>query len=123
MDFIRQLLKEIDDGKKTFKPVSVSESDRKDFQSVAKVLVHANQQNWLDSFSFVKENWSGNHWYDLILVNSGLSYEGQLYLNNTPNISNENSATGNDIIEIKPNFMGIGVNVNELLRWWKNRKS
>lgn len=41
MDFIKQILTEISEGKKTFKPAGPSQSDMEDFQSVVKVLIHA----------------------------------------------------------------------------------
>jgi hypothetical protein len=123
MDIIKHLLTEIGEGKKSFKPASDSKSDMDDFQSVAKVLIYADQQGWLNSCEIHRESMTANNWYDLIFVQNGLSYEGEQYLNNLSSDDNVDSQTQEDIIELRPNFMGLGVNLNALLRWWKRRNS
>ena len=45
MDLVETLLREIDQGKKSFKPISTKESNMEDFQSIAKALIHAYEQN------------------------------------------------------------------------------
>ena len=123
MDIIRHILKKISEGKTTFKSASNSQSDMEDFQSVAKVFVHMNKQGWLDSFKEHRESRTANNWYDLIFV-TGLSSEGAQYLQNIPSEDNNatNSINQEDIIDLKPNFMGLGLNINALLRWWKKKK-
>jgi len=123
MDIVKQILTEIMEGKKSFKPASDSQSDMEDFQSVAKIMIYADQQGWLNSFKVHREIRTANNWYDLILVQNGLSYEGKQYLQKMFADDNTNSPTQEDIIELKPNFMGLGVNLNALLRWCKKRNS
>ena len=123
MGIVKQILIEIKEGKKSFKSASSSESDMEDFQSVAKILFHADKQGWLDSFKAHLDRRTTNQWYDLILVQKGLSHEGEQYLQNISSEDNAVSKTQEDIIDLKPNFMGLGVNLNALLRWWKKRKS
>lgn len=92
MDIVKQILTEIRKGKNSFAPASDSLFDIKKFQSVAKVLVYADQQGWLDSFLPHPSNSTGTSYYDLILVQNGLSYKGELYLQNMP--PDNNSHTG-----------------------------
>ena len=71
MDFVRHILREIQEGKKSFTPASNTKSDMEDFQSVAKILSHAHKQGWLESFKAHRESRTSNQWYDLIQVQSG----------------------------------------------------
>jgi hypothetical protein len=121
MNIVRQILLEIREGKKSFRPVSNSHSDMEDFQSVAKVLIHADQQGWLNSCIVHRESRTANDQYDLILVEKGISYEGEQYLDDIPSDNNTNSSAPEDIIEVKPSIFGVGVNLNALMRWWKKR--
>lgn len=91
MDVVKQILTEIINGKKKFTPASDSQSDLETFQSVAKVLIYADQQGWLDSFLPHPLNRNGKSYYDLILVQNGLSYEGELYLQNMSQDNNSNT--------------------------------
>ena len=122
MDIIKHLLTEIREGRKSFEPSSNSKSDMDDFQSVAKVLIYADQKGWLNSCEIHRESMTANSWYDLIFVQNGLSYEGEEYLKKLSSDDNVDSPSQEDIIELKPNFMGLGINLNALLRWWKTRK-
>ena len=79
LDIIKQILTEIKKGMKSYKPTSNSESDMEDFQSVAKILVYADQQDWFDSFITHRES-RANRRYDLILVQTGLSYASRKHL-------------------------------------------
>lgn len=122
MNIVRSILTEIRDGKKSFGPNSPSQADMEDFQSVAKFLIHADRQGWFDSFKEHREARTANGWYDKILVLNGLSYEGDLYLQEAEGKNEATPMTEEDVIELKPSFMGIGINLNALYRWWKNRK-
>ena len=50
MDIVKHVLSEIKDGNSKFTPISDSKSDMEDFQAIAKLLIHADQQGWLNSF-------------------------------------------------------------------------
>lgn len=76
MDVIKQLLTEIKEGKSSFQPASNSKADMADFQSVAKILIYADQEDWLNSIEVHRESRTKNNWYDLIIVQGGLSYKG-----------------------------------------------
>lgn len=82
MDVIKQILSEIKDGKKVFKPISSSNEDMEAFQSVAKLLVWADKEGLLDNVIFHKESRTSHSWYDHIFVQNGLSQPGEAYLEN-----------------------------------------
>lgn len=82
MDVIKQILSEIKEGKKVFKPESSSKEDMREFQSVAKLLVWADKEGLLDNAIFHKETRTAYSWYDHILIKNGLSQRGEEYLEN-----------------------------------------
>ena len=51
-----------------------------EFQNIAKVLVYANEQGYLSECKPHRETSTSNHWYDLVMVTNGLSYEGEAFL-------------------------------------------
>ena len=122
MDIIKYVLLEIQDGNSRFTPASDSKSDMEDFQAIAKLLIHVDQQGWLNSMKVHQESRTKNNWYDLVFVQNGLSFKGEQYLNSITSNEKTTLETQEDIIELKPNFMGLGLNLNALLRWWKKWK-
>ena len=80
MDLIEKLLIEISKDKKVFEPASNNKSDIEDFQSVAKALVFAHQEKLIEDILPHKESESGNDWYTIVVIQSGLSYKGCEYI-------------------------------------------
>ena len=119
MNILLELLQEIADGRSSFSPASSAETDMVEFQPIAKVLVFANKQGYLDGFLMHKESSTANGWYDSILVRGGLTYEGEQFLQ-LPKTELENEA--NEIIRLKPEIYGIGVDLNALWRKLKSSK-
>lgn len=119
MSTLVELLQEIADGRKSFSPCSSSEIDMVEFQPIAKALVFADKQGYLDGFLAHKESSTANGWYDSILVKSGLTYEGEQFLR-SPSPEAENDM--NEVIRLRPEIYGIGVDLKALWRKWKNRK-
>ncbi len=118
MDVLKEVLGEVKNGKKSFKPTGSSKEQMEDFQSVAKLLIYANEQKFLGSFLLHKESRSGNMWYDLIQAN-GLSHKGDLFL--LSNATESCDPLINEIVQLKPNFYGLGIDLNAVIRWWKAR--
>lgn len=119
MDAIKHLLTEIKKGRKAFKPASDSKEEMEDFQSVAKLLIYADKEGWLNSKKVHQESRTANNWYDLVLVQNGLSHKGEKYLENGPTVNSTSSENQEDIIELKPNFIRLGINLNALWRYIK----
>jgi hypothetical protein len=80
VDDIKTILQEIKSGKKSFQPRSSAESDMVEFQSIAKTLVHANEEGYLDGLRSHREGSTSNGWYDLVVVMNGLSFKGEAFL-------------------------------------------
>lgn len=118
MDILRAILQEVADGTTAFKPKNSSNQGMQNFQPIAKVLAYADRQGFLESFIPHKESSTGNRWYDLVMVPSGLPYEGEQFL--------FSAASGSEpsleqIIQLKPSIYGVGVDLWALWRKCKMR--
>ena len=54
----------------------MQKKDMENFQSAAKLIIYANEEGWLNSIKIHQESRTANNWYDLVLVQNGLSYRG-----------------------------------------------
>ncbi len=113
MDSLKEMLQEIQKGRTEFIPKGQSVEDMQDFQPIAKMLLYANNEGFLESYLDHKESETAHNFYDFILVKGGLSYQGELYLNDA---KNESTKSPEEIIQIKPNFFGISVDIKA---FWK----
>lgn len=120
MDTLRSILEEIKSGTKAFEPASSKDADMWDFQPIAKILVYAHNEGFLESCLPHKESRTGNDWYDLVLVQGGLSYKGEMFLMK-PSADVEKKIE--DIIQLKPSIYGVGIDLKALWKRWKGRKS
>jgi hypothetical protein len=77
------LLQQIKAGKTSFTPRTSAEEDLCAFQSLAKALLFADEQGYLDGFLPHKQSTTRHGWYDCVLVKNGLSYLGQQFLEQT----------------------------------------
>jgi len=100
MDKLREILALIHSGKRSFRPENDSNEAMQNFQSIAKYLMYAKDENLIDNTKFHKESHTGNHWYDSVLVLNGLTYKGEQFLS-----GNNTVITGNPIV-IKELNMG-----------------
>jgi hypothetical protein len=80
VDALRATLQEIQSGKSSFLPLSAAEPDMLAFQTLAKALVFANEQGYLDGFLPHRENSTEHSWYDGVVIENGLSYKGEAFL-------------------------------------------
>ncbi len=90
---VTKLLQEIHSGKTHFEPETGSKADMKAFQPIAKALLFAEAQGFLDGLRTHKESQTGNDWYDLAYLTNGLSHKGTLALlkNSTGKSSDPNT--------------------------------
>jgi len=56
---------------------------------------------------------------DFPYFNVKVNLAGKEWLESKQAISDSSLSTGDDIVDLKPNFMGIGLNLNALYRWFK----
>ena len=120
MSVLEAVLREIDDGRASFEPVSKSDAGMIDLQPIAKALVFADGEGYLDGFLPHKESQTGNRWYVQILITNGLSHKGSLFLAAPTQKTEESLASA---IQLKPSIYGIGVDLNALWAKWKARKA
>lgn len=128
MEQMREILKHINEhGEMVFQPKDNSLEEIREFQNIAKRIIAAYERGYLVKVDFIRSNMEETRDYILhVIVNGGLTFDGEQFLSNSPEqdkapVSN-GVHTGGDIIEIKPNIAGIGVNLNEAYRrlkiWW-----
>lgn len=77
---LHEVLRKINSGVSSFNPESQSLDDLKKFQKIAKTVVHAHSQGYIERMIPRKEAMSGNGYYAAILVNGGLTYDGERLL-------------------------------------------
>ena len=119
MDTLREILQEIKKGTTAFEPASSADSDMEDFQAIAKTLIFADDEGLLEKCIPHKESMTSHGWYDLVLVNGGLSYKGEKFLAQVNDGANE---PDDEIIQLKPTIYGIGIDLKAAWKRWKNRK-
>lgn len=116
MDILKSLLEAIQSGQKSFKPVSQNFEDMNEFQTVAKALLFAEGEGYLDKCIHHRESSTSNSWYDLVFVQNGLSHKGAQYVSE-PNALVE-KRFDEEIVQLRPNFFGLGVDLRAAWRRW-----
>jgi hypothetical protein len=119
MEPLIELLQAINSGVLTFKPLENSEEEMTDFQSVVKLLQYAEAKCLITKIKIHTESRTKYEWHDFVLVQGGLTIEGMEYLNSLSTEDKAKTKNTEDIIDLKPNFMGLGININALIRWFK----
>lgn len=92
-----------------------------EFQPIAKLLIYASQNRLIDSVKIHNESESANGWYDLIVVQGGLTEEGKVYLENPPSTSDDDEL--DDIFQSEPWIGDAGTDIDELWNQWKQGQS
>lgn len=88
------------------------------FQHIAKAFAFAKREGYLDECVIHRESESVNNWYDLVVVPNGLSHKGEGFLllrSAGPEQRLE------EVIEIRPNFAGVGINLRALWRRYRGK--
>ena len=119
MEDLRKILAQVKEGRMSFQPESPARDDMAAFQPVAKALLHAKQMGYLEDCHAIKENVTGSGYYASVMLRGGLSYAGEMFLSGprTAEQSQTKQPPGSeDVIDLKPNFFGLGVNLNALWR-------
>lgn len=120
MNTLRSVLREVKSGTTNFAPASDNKQDMWDFQPIAKILIYAHQNNYVENCISHKESETSHGWYDLVIVRGGLTYEGEMFLA-TPE-EGKPEAKLEEIVQLNPNIYGIGVNLKAVWQRWKYRK-
>lgn len=107
------LLAAVRTGKLEFFPQDESETSLREFELPAKALFYAEEEKLIGRISPHKNALYGEWLYDMLIVAEGLTYRGEMYLAD-PEPQKERQLE--DILELRPNFMGLGINLNALWR-------
>ncbi len=78
--WLHEVLRKINSGTITFEPEDSTSDGKKKFQSLAKALVHAHKQGYIDKIIAQTDFSSVNGDYAVVLVNGGLTYSGEQLL-------------------------------------------
>lgn len=119
MNPLYEILQAINNGLTTYKPIGNTEEEMRDFQSVVKLLQYAEREGFVEKLKIHTESRTRHSWHDLVLVQGGLTFEGMEYIKNKPFLDKNNAEE--DIIELKPNISGIGIDLRALGRWIKKK--
>jgi hypothetical protein len=122
MDRIQELLAEIQSGRSVFRPETSDEAGMVAFQAVAQALLSAERKGLLESCKPHQERTTRNRWTDCIVVGR-LTCEGEQLLRGiAPDALVQNAST-EDILQIRPTFCGVTLDVNALWRWIRRKLS
>jgi len=100
-------------GRLVFAPEDGSETSLREFQFVARAVVYASEEKLLGRIAPHQNALYGEWLYDTVVVVDGLTYQGEGFLSK-PEERTERQLE--DILELKPNVMGLGINLNALWR-------
>jgi len=105
---------EVRAGKTRFSPAPNDPDGLAQFQATAKALVFAKSEGFIESCFPHQTAQSGEWLYDLVVVSGGLSHKGEEFLSSAG--QSHQAKPHEDILELKPNFMGFGINLNAAWR-------
>jgi len=112
---LKDILNLIQSGKISYQPENGDFDSLVKFQEIAKRILYAKPQGWIND---VKHQTDYRHPGRLIrnlIVLAGVTFQGEQFLKSRIE-GRENASFGEDIIKLKPNIAGIGVNLNAAFR-------
>ncbi|WP_158713773.1 abortive infection family protein [Metapseudomonas resinovorans] len=78
---LHEVLRKVKSGAKSFDPQKNADGDLDKFQAIAKTVVYAHRQGYISRIIPQMDYVLGNLSYNLILVDGGLTFEGECHLN------------------------------------------
>jgi len=117
---LKAILNSIDNGKYAYKPEQNDFESLKAFQDTAKRLIYAKEEGYISDLKHQIDYQKPGRLIRNLVVNGGLTLKGEQFLTSTQEESQATEKT-EDIIEIKPNIAGIGLNLNAAFRWFKRK--
>ena len=115
MTLLADVLIAVRSGKLNFSPESDSEEALREFQLPARALVYAEEEKLLGHLVAHKNALHGELLYDLIVVVEGMTHRGEMFLAE-PESQSQKERQLEEILELRPNFMGLGINIRALWR-------
>ncbi len=80
-DFLlHKVLREIKSGVSLFEPGKDADGDMDKFQAIAKAVVHADQQGYIQNIKSSVGSMRGQKMYEKVFIIGGLTFEGEKFL-------------------------------------------
>ena len=118
MDLIREALEQVRNGKTRFAPEAETVEGLKSFQEVAAALKSASNSGYINA-TFIQSRMRDTYGYTLEAIVSGpLTHEGLQYL---AQAADTNLAKDSDIIQLKPNIYGLGIDLRAAYGWLRGK--
>lgn len=122
MEELKLILVRIKNGERSFRPQRNDSESLDEFQQVAMRIIHADKKGYIQEMKFLKDYTTTGGKIKNIVISGGLTFEGEQFLT-MPVKMDCDASPKEDIIEIKPNIAGVGLNVNALCRYLRKIKN
>jgi hypothetical protein len=122
MDRLRSVLEQVQGGKKAFLPEDSTPQALASFQPIAAALKHANDIGYLSAVFRVSKMIDSHGNVLEAIVTSPLSHQGLVYLE-APVLTQKQQQVPKepDVLQLKPNIWGIGIDLRAAINWLKRR--
>ncbi|MCG7569292.1 hypothetical protein MHM89_05055 [Pseudoalteromonas sp. CNC9-20] len=117
MKLLKELLQRVREGQSSFSPKDESLESLQEFQPIATRLISAYEQNYIQELKHSKSYRVAGGLVNAVIISGGLTFEGEQFLQ-TEKGSSQQTKGSEDIIDLKPNFFGIGINLNAIYKKW-----
>jgi hypothetical protein len=111
------VLEQIQSGQTCFAPSTEAPEDLKAFQPAAAALKHAVSLGYISAVFLESRMRDGYGSVRQVLVNGPLSYSGAQFLSIPPVPERHDQ----DIVQLKPSFYGISIDLRAAFRWLKRK--
>jgi hypothetical protein len=117
---LKDILSLIQSGKISYQPERNDFDSLVKFQQIAKRILYAKSQAWIHDVKYQIDYQHSGRLVRNLSVQGGITLEGEQFIKSRI-AAGERVTFEEDIIELKPNIAGIGVNLNAAYRWFKNK--
>ena len=120
MQQLKDILSLIQSGKIRYQPEKDDFDSLVKFQQITKHILYAKSQGWIHDVKYQNDYQHSGRLICNLIVQGGVTFKGEQFMKSRIAASSSTSFE-EDIIELKPNIAGIGVNLNAAYRWLKNK--
>ncbi|ODB33958.1 hypothetical protein BB427_20345 [Pseudoalteromonas sp. BMB] len=115
MNLQKELLQRVHQGELSFSPKDESLESLHEFQSIATRLISAYEQNYIQELMHSKSYIVAGGLVNAVIIQGGLTFEGEQFLQ-TEKESSQQTKGAEDMIDVKPNLFGVGINFNAVYK-------
>lgn len=122
MDQLREVLRQVQQGKKSFSPEASTPEGVKAFQPTAAAIKHASDLRYLSAV-FRQSKMIGTHGCILqAVITSPLSYTGTQFLASLHGAQDQPKSTDAEVFQFKPSFWGMSIDLKALYKKLTRRR-